>query len=129
MSANPTLVNAFRGGIVESMHRGALAIVDADGSVSHCDKYLGAPDYVYGNLWQADLAHLLSGASAAAIAAQASGGHDEMAACPWFHLCQGGCPHERYVDPDPASRSCCGQGPLFKALAVQTHPRQEFQHG
>jgi len=33
MSANPTLVNAFRGGIVESSHRGALAIVDADGGV------------------------------------------------------------------------------------------------
>jgi L-asparaginase II len=33
MNANPTLVNAFRGGIVESSHRGALAIVDADGGV------------------------------------------------------------------------------------------------
>ena len=33
MSINPTLVNAYRGGIVESSHRGALAIVDADGAV------------------------------------------------------------------------------------------------
>ncbi len=33
MSSNPTLVNAFRGGIVESSHRGAVAVVDADGSL------------------------------------------------------------------------------------------------
>ncbi len=33
MTPNPTLVDALRGGIVESQHRGALAIVDADGAV------------------------------------------------------------------------------------------------
>ena len=33
MTANPILVQALRGNVVESMHRGALAIVDADGSV------------------------------------------------------------------------------------------------
>ena len=33
MTANPILVEAWRGGIVESMHRGAVAVVDADGAV------------------------------------------------------------------------------------------------
>lgn len=33
MSANPLLAEALRGGIVESFHRGALAIVDADGAL------------------------------------------------------------------------------------------------
>ncbi|MDE2613896.1 MAG: asparaginase [Burkholderiales bacterium] len=33
MQTNPILVEALRGGIVESLHRGALAIVDADGRV------------------------------------------------------------------------------------------------
>jgi L-asparaginase II len=33
MTLNPVLVNALRGGIVESLHRGAIAIVDADGSL------------------------------------------------------------------------------------------------
>jgi L-asparaginase II len=33
MNCNPVLVEALRGGIVESMHRGAFAIVDADGRV------------------------------------------------------------------------------------------------
>ena len=33
MNANPILVHALRGGIVESAHRGALAIVDADGAL------------------------------------------------------------------------------------------------
>ncbi len=32
-SSNPVLVEVIRGGIVESFHRGALAIVDADGAV------------------------------------------------------------------------------------------------
>ena len=33
MTSNPILVEALRGGIVESLHRGALAVLDADGSV------------------------------------------------------------------------------------------------
>jgi L-asparaginase II len=33
MTVNPILVEALRGGIVESAHRGAIAIVDADGAV------------------------------------------------------------------------------------------------
>ena len=33
MASNPILAEALRGGIVESFHRGALAIVDADGGV------------------------------------------------------------------------------------------------
>ena len=33
MTANPILVQALRGNVVESMHRGALAIVDADGAL------------------------------------------------------------------------------------------------
>ena len=33
MSANPILAEALRGGVVESFHRGSLAIVDADGTV------------------------------------------------------------------------------------------------
>ena len=33
MTSNPTLVDVLRGGIVESAHRGALAIVDADGAL------------------------------------------------------------------------------------------------
>ena len=31
--ANPILVEALRGGIVESAHRGAVAVMDADGTV------------------------------------------------------------------------------------------------
>jgi L-asparaginase II len=33
MTNNPVLVHALRGGIVESQHRGAVAVVDADGAV------------------------------------------------------------------------------------------------
>jgi L-asparaginase II len=33
MNANPCRVHALRGGAIESLHRGALAIVDADGAV------------------------------------------------------------------------------------------------
>lgn len=33
MTSNPILVDVLRGGVVESMHRGALAVVDADGSL------------------------------------------------------------------------------------------------
>jgi L-asparaginase II len=35
MPANPILVEALRGGIVESFHRGAFAVVDAGGAIVH----------------------------------------------------------------------------------------------
>jgi L-asparaginase II len=43
MTANPILVEACRGGIVESAHRGALAIVDADGAVHTALGDIGRP--------------------------------------------------------------------------------------
>ena len=33
MQSNPVLVQVMRGGEVESMHRGAVAVLDADGAV------------------------------------------------------------------------------------------------
>jgi L-asparaginase II len=36
MNANPVLVEAWRGGVVESRHRGAFAVLDADGRVRGC---------------------------------------------------------------------------------------------
>jgi L-asparaginase II len=43
MSSNPTLVHALRGGIVESSHRGAVAVVDADGTVHTQRGDIGRP--------------------------------------------------------------------------------------
>ena len=43
MPANPILVEALRGGIVESFHRGALAVVDAQGAVVHAQGDIERP--------------------------------------------------------------------------------------
>jgi uncharacterized protein len=92
---------------------GAFISIEADGRVSHCDKYTGDPTYVYGNLLEEDLAGLLKGERARDIARRAYAGLPGMQACRHFALCQGGCPHERYVRAPGAGDACCGMGPLF----------------
>jgi L-asparaginase II len=43
MPANPILVEALRGGIVESFHRGAFAVVDASGALVHAQGDIDRP--------------------------------------------------------------------------------------
>jgi uncharacterized protein len=40
--------------------------------------------------------------------------------CPWFSICHGGCPHDRYVRIHrgvSSDESCCGWSPLLSDLA------------
>ena len=95
---------------------GHFVAVDPDGSVSHCDKYLGDEAYVLGNLVTDDLSDILRGARAAGLRARASAEVRSLAGCRWSALCQGWCPHERYVDATWSAEGCCGLAPLFEHL-------------
>ncbi|UXH76373.1 radical SAM/SPASM domain-containing protein [Roseateles amylovorans] len=92
---------------------GAFISIEADGRVSHCDKYTGDATYVYGNLFETDLGDLLRSERAQSIARRADAGLTRLRACRHFALCQGGCPHERYLQPSGEQGTCCGMGPLF----------------
>lgn len=102
---------------------GAFLTVDPDGTVSACDKYVDDPDYVFGQLLRDDLAAILTSGrldtvrrdNAAAVAARRS--------CPWFEVCHGGCPHDRYTSlrrQAGQDQSCCGFAPLLADMREVT---------
>lgn len=95
---------------------GTFISIEADGRVSHCDKYTGDAAYEYGNLFETGLDELLRGPRAQEIAERAYAGLPGLEGCRHFTLCQGGCPHERYVRAEREFVDCCGMAPLFDAL-------------
>lgn len=94
---------------------GTFVSVDANGDVSHCDKYVGDGDYVVGNLNEHRLSEILRSERMRAVAERAYAPLKGLSSCPFFTMCQGWCPHERYVAP-MTSRPCCGLSALFEHL-------------
>jgi uncharacterized protein len=96
---------------------GSYFSIEPDGSISHCDKYIGDSRYVMGSVDQ-PYAEVARGAVALALRAQAAAASTEKQACPWWSQCKGWCPHEDYVarsGPEGAG-GCCGLAPLFGGL-------------
>lgn len=98
---------------------GHFVSLDPDGSVSHCDKYLGDPRYVLGNVLRQDLVDVLRGPRTLQIGRREAEASQEHDGCRWSALCQGWCPHERYVDPHWREAGCCGLDVLFEHLERQ----------
>jgi len=99
---------------------GSFLTVEPNGDVSACDKYIGDPDYRFGNLLDKRLTRLLDAAPLAEIRARTSAAVDHTRSCPWFKVCQGACPHDRYlrVRRGPThDESCCGLSPLLADMA------------
>jgi len=72
---NPILVEATRGGIVESMHRGALAIVDAHGASVHALGDTGRPVFARSAVKVLQALPLITSGAADALALS----HEELA--------------------------------------------------
>jgi uncharacterized protein len=97
---------------------GSFLTVDPGGDVSACDKYVDDADYVFGNILRQDLSVLAASDRLVAVRETNAAEVDALRGCPWFDVCQGACPHDRYTsrrrrpgDPDP--QRCCGFAPLL----------------
>ena len=100
---------------------GGFLTVEPMGEISACDKYLRAEGYQFGNVLQSELADLLASSTLARAHAETASGIDRARACPWFSVCQGGCPHDRYLRGRLGSardESCCGLAPLLGDMAA-----------
>jgi uncharacterized protein len=100
---------------------GSFLTVEPNGDVSACDKYIGDPDYRFGSLLKGRLTDLLAGAPLTAIRTATVGVVEATRSCPWFHICQGACPHDRYLRARrgvPHDESCCGLAPLLADMAA-----------
>lgn len=91
--------------------------IEPDGTVMHCDKYLGDERYSLGHVRE-DFEAVARGPRACEVAERAQARHARMGGCRWHGRCRGWCPHEDYVqqqagEPAPA---CCGLAPWFEGL-------------
>ena len=99
---------------------GGFLTVEPMGEVSACDKYLEAEGYQFGNLLQSSLPDLLAAPALDRAWTTTADGIDLAQKCPWFHVCQGGCPHDRYLRGRldlSRDESCCGLAPLLSDMA------------
>ncbi|MEM9552956.1 MAG: radical SAM protein [Acidobacteriota bacterium] len=103
---------------------GSFFAVDPDGSVSHCDKYVGDPAYVLGNVLEHDFDSLRRSEAARRIRQDNERGLARQAGCEYFEICRGWCPHERYVQAQRGDiATCCGLRPLFDQLRAEDDGR------
>jgi uncharacterized protein len=91
---------------------GQYLTIEPNGDVSACEKYVGDPDFVYGNLLRGELNQMLS-LSLNLKQAKADVGQQKqkMSSCRHYKYCFGGCPHDvrlthKYMND--ADEACCG---------------------
>lgn len=96
---------------------GQYYLVEPSGEVAHCDLFLGDPDYTVGTVLEGSFADMRASAAMRALRARDESERAAMSDCPEFELCQGWCPHERYLawrhEPGYTGR-CCGLRPLIE---------------
>jgi uncharacterized protein len=90
---------------------GRYYLVEPDGEVAHCDLFVGDPAYTVGNVLTDSFSSFRDGPAIFRLRGSNDRALAAMRRCPDFGICNGWCPHERYV----ASRhysgftgDCCG---------------------
>ena len=76
---------------------GIQNVVEADGSVYPCDFYV-LDEYCLGNLNETSLQDIYERREAMGFIPRSKNHTDECLACPWFHLCRGGCYRSRVTE-------------------------------
>lgn len=99
--------------------------IEASGDVYHCDKYLGDRDYHLGNILVDDFDDIRHSQQFEFLTATESHNQEQLANCQHYDICNGGCPHDRYIArkyrPNYTGE-CCGQNRLI------AHVQSALQH-
>jgi uncharacterized protein len=96
---------------------GRFYAIEPNGDVAHCDEFVGDPRYTVGNVLRTSFAELRESAAMRALRRENDAALEAMQACPDFGVCNGACPHERYlrVRHDGAYQpGCCGWRALIE---------------
>jgi uncharacterized protein len=100
---------------------GTVFTVEPQGEVLHCDKYQNCPEFKFGNVLDGNMADVFSSPPLLHARGYTQAGIDLSRGCSWSHVCQGGCPYDRYVRVVRKRAShderCCGLGPLISDMA------------
>ncbi len=100
---------------------GQYLTVEPAGEVAACDKYIGDERFRFGNIFDQDLSMMSFSPSVAKARADTADAVSLAHGCQWFAVCQGGCPHDRYLRQRyarPQNESCCGLAPLLSDIAT-----------
>jgi uncharacterized protein len=98
---------------------GGFLTIEPTGEISSCDKYRGDADYRFGSVLTMDLADLPAQQNFVQANEYTAEGIARTDDCPWRDVCQGGCPHDRYVRLQHGvshDESCCGLAPLLSEM-------------
>jgi uncharacterized protein len=110
---------------------GQFITVDPDGTVSACDKFIGDPHYVFGEIGGRPILEVIKTSELLARSADLANNQSDQyeRACEFGHVCRGGCPHDSYLLERfglPRTKNCCGLGPLLRDMSGkgygQPHP-------
>lgn len=102
--------------------QGNYITIESTGDISACDKYVGDNNYNYGNLFSGNLNEVLHKSENLKKARQELISYkSESKPCPWYSICNGGCPHDRKISKKYVSdaSTCCGLGPLLKLISAE----------
>jgi uncharacterized protein len=102
-------------------------LVEPNGDLAHCDLFLGDPAYTVGNVYESDFGAILQSEAIVRLRRVEEGSQQSMSSCPYYKVCNGGCPHDRYVAMryDPKyNEGCCGQRDLISALTERMRRRE-----
>ena len=119
-----SLVSALVGGTVSICTLagdclGQYFHVEPQGDLYHCDKFLGDPHYCVGNVMKDTFPEIRGSDHFLTLVAEERERIQKLKKCPWFELCHGGCPHDRYIAEKylPGyDGTCCGQSELIKYI-------------
>jgi uncharacterized protein len=106
---------------------GRYYAVEPNGDLAHCDEFVGDPRYILGNVLRQSFADLRALPAMRALRDENDAALQAMRACPDFAVCNGACPHERYlaVRHDAAhTPECCGWRPLIEHVRAREQGRQ-----
>ena len=99
---------------------GQYLTIEPNGDVSACDKYVGDPNYVFGNIRSHALSELLERSKLLALAREeVDESKRAMAACPNYRYCTGGCPHDARLAKrftPGTGLACCGLSHLIEDI-------------
>jgi uncharacterized protein len=98
---------------------GHYYMIEPDGRVVACDVFSGDARYTLGNILNTSFREIAHSAGLLQLKKEHRAALEARRACPEFPVCQGWCPHERYVSlrHNPGHRDdCCGLRDLIAHL-------------
>jgi uncharacterized protein len=119
---------AARAPVVCTMAGGCLGqvfVVEPSGQVAHCELFQGDARYTLGNVFTNSFAELRASSRMKTLQAENERDLADMRGCPDFGVCNGWCPHERYIGRRHQlgyDKRCCGLRELIEHVRARQGP-------